>query len=195
MPTLVTLLRGSVSTQEEAQQALRKRLESLQKLENKEDAQAAIKLLYAEAKSLAMPFGETVEDILKEKGFVKKWGGKEIIDVPRVAKLTGLTSSIFRTNMWKSNCVVDMALVISMAIGLNLSPIMTDRLLMSAGLAFRLDNPEHLAYIFLLEYCRDLTIPECNKILDSLGIRKTRQLGSRSRGPDGNFKPYNKGED
>lgn len=195
MPTLVTLLRGSVSTQEEAQQALRKRLESLQKLENKEDAQAAIKLLYAEAKSLAMPFGETVEDILRQKGFVKKWGGQEKIDVPRVAELTGLNPGIFRTNMWKSDCVVDMALVISMAIGLKLSPVMTDRLLLSAGLAFRLDNPEHLAYIFLLEYCRDLTVPECNKILDSLGIRKTRQLGSHHRGKNGEFEGYNKDED
>ncbi|MFG6374189.1 MAG: hypothetical protein K1W04_08685 [Oscillospiraceae bacterium] len=190
-PTLATLLRGSASTQEEAQEVLRESLKSL----SKEDAQAKLKLLYAEAKSLAKPFGETVEGILREKGFVKQWGGQEKIDIPKVAKLTGLNPGIFRTNMWKSDCVVDMALVISMAIGLKLSPILTDRLLMSAGLAFRLDNPEHLAYIFLLEYCRDLTIPECNKILDSLGIRKTRQLGSRHRGKDGEFEGYHKDED
>lgn len=189
-PTITTFLKGSAPTQEEAREALRKHLEA----HNKKDAREALKQIYAEAKSLEMPFGETVEGILIEKGFIKKWGGKEIIDVPKASKLTGLNPNIFRTNMWKSDCVVDMALVISMAIGLKLSPIMTDRLLQSAGLAFRLDNPEHIAYIFLLEYCRDLTIPECNRILDGLGIRKTRQLGSRCRGKDGEFEGYNKDE-
>ena len=170
MPTSATFLSGSVSTQEEAQAIIKK---ALDKAGNAEDIW-------------------TVEDILREKGFTKKWGGEEIIDVPKVAKLTGLSPGIFRTNMWKSDCVVDMALVISMAIGLKLSPIMTNRLLQSAGLAFRLDNPEHIAYIFLLEYCRNMSIPECNKILDGLGIRKTRQLGSHQRGKNGEYEGYKK---
>lgn len=189
MPTSATFLSGSVSTQEEAQAIIKK---ALDKAGNAEDIWKKLKLVYKEAKSLAMPFGETVEDILREKGFTKKWGGEEIIDVPKVAKLTGLSPGIFRTNMWKSDCVVDMALVISMAIGLKLSPIMTNRLLQSAGLAFRLDNPEHIAYIFLLEYCRNMSIPECNKILDGLGIRKTRQLGSHQRGKNGEYEGYKK---
>lgn len=187
---LLTLPKGSASTQEEAQKMIKKWLEHPNKLKDKEAKQKALKQLYAEAKSLEMPFGETVADILKEKGLVKKWGGKELLDYPKAAKLTGLSLGIFRTNMWKSDCVIDMALVVSIAIGLKLSPILTDRLLQSAGLAFRLDNPEHIAYIFLLEYCRDLSIPECNKILDSLGIRKSRQLGSRHRGEDGEYEGY-----
>lgn len=192
MPTSATFLSGSVSTQEEAQEIIKK---ALDKAGNAEDIWKKLKLVYKEAKSLAMPFGETVESILKEKGYTRIWGNREILDYSKIEKLTGLNRSIFQTNMWKSDCVVDMALVISMAIGLKLSPIMTDRLLQSAGLAFRLDNPEHIAYIFLLEYCRDLSIPECNKILNRLGIRKTRQLGSFHRGKGGEFEGYNKDEE
>lgn len=92
--------------------------------------------------------------------------------------------------MWKTNCVVDMSLVVSMAIGFKLGPVLTDRLLQSAGLAFRLDNPEHIAYMFLLEYCRDLDVEKCNKILDSLGIGRSRQLGSHHRGKDGHYEGY-----
>lgn len=74
-----------------------------------------------------------------------------------------------------------MALVISICIGFNLSSTLSGSLLRSAGLNFRLSNPEHLAYIFLLEHCNELDIDECNKILEYLGVPKARQLGSHGR--------------
>lgn len=138
-----------------------------------------------------MPFGDTVFEIMKIKGLTKKYKGKEIPNYSKAVELTKLSRGVFQTNMWKTDCVVDMALVVSMAIGFKLDPLLTERLLQSAGLAFRLDNPEHLAYMFLLEYCQDLGVEECNKILDRLGIRKTRQLGSHSRGKGGHFDGYN----
>ena len=67
-----------------------------------------------------------------------------------------------------------------------------DRLLQSAGLAFRLDNPEHLAYLFLLEYCMDYSVEQCNKILEKLGIPKTKRLGSYGRGKNGESMEYKK---
>lgn len=191
---LVGLLRSFALTQNEVQDIFKKRLEAVSKVEaplKKEEAQEALNQLYKETSALTLPFGETVAKIMKKQGLTKMWRGKVILDIPRAVELTQLQAGIFRRNMWKTDCVVDMALVVSMAIGFKLSPILTDRLLQSAGLAFRLDNPEHIAYLFLLEYCQDLDVKECNKILDNLGIRKTRQLGSHHRGKDGNFEGYN----
>lgn len=127
-----------------------------------------------------------------EKGLTKIWHGKTILDVPKATELTGLNANVFRTNMHRSECVVDMGTVISMCIGFKLSPILTDRLLQSAGLAFRLDNPEHLAYLFLLEYCMDYSIEQCNKILEKLGIPKTKRLGSYGREKNGESMEYKK---
>lgn len=36
-----------------------------------------------------------------------------------------------------------------------------------------------------------ISVQECNSILDALGVRKTRQLGSHSRGHDGHYEGYN----
>lgn len=194
--TSVEMLKSSAFTKE-AQAAIKARLESTADVKiplTKEDAVKALNEVYKEASALTLPFGETVADIMRIQGITKKRGGKIILDVPRAVKLTHLSEGIFRTNMWKNDCVVDMALVVTMAIGFKLSDFLTDRLLQSAGLAFRFDNPDHLAYMFLLEYCKDLDIDECNKILDGLGVRKTRQLGSRPRGKDGQFEGYNKPE-
>lgn len=188
------LLRSFALTHEKQENNFKKRLETISKVKSpleREDAQKALEQLYKEASALTLPFGKTVEEIMNIKGLTKTWRGKKILDIPKAVELTGLSKGIFHTNMWKEDCVVDMSLVISLAIGFKLTPVLTERLLQSAGLAFRLDNPEHLAYMFLLEYCQDLSIQECNKILDALGIRKTRQLGSHSRGKDGYYEGYN----
>lgn len=133
--------------------------------------------------ALQKPFGETVADIMKMQGITKKKGEKEILDIGRACDLTGLNRNIFYTNMYKPDCVIDMALVVSISIGFKLGPILTQRLLQAAGLAFRLENPNHIAYIYILENCGDLTIEECNEVLESLGVKKTKRLGSYERKP------------
>lgn len=145
------------------------------------EAQKAIDKIYAEVPAVQPPFGQMVEDIMRTQGLVKKWGKRTILDTQKAAELTALNPDIFRVNMYKPNCTIDMALVISMCIGFKLSPILTHRLLLSAGLEFRLSNPEHLAYAFLLEHCKDRSVNECNEILEYLGVPKTRQLGSYSK--------------
>ncbi len=156
-----------------------------------EEASLTLQKIYAEATIIQKSFGDTVEEIMRSQGFEKKWGEKTILDVPRAVKVTGLSDGVFRTNMHKKDCVVDMACVISMCIGFRLSPILTQRLLQSAGLDFRLDNPDHIAYLFLLEHCKDYTIKECNEILTYLGVDKNRLLGSRPRGENGDPAEYN----
>ena len=188
------LLRSFALTHTKQENSFKKRLETIAKVQTplkREDAKKVLEQLYKEASALTLPFGETVAEIMKKKGLTKIWRDKEILDIPKAAELTGLSKGIFQTNMWKENCVVDMSLVVSLAIGFKLTPLLTDRRLQSAGLAFRLDNPEHLAYMFLLEYCQDLSIQDCNEILDALGVRRTRQLGSHSRGKDGYYEGYN----
>lgn len=195
---LAILLQGTTVTLEAAKSALEKRFEAVSKVKTPLDCESAERILreiYRDLKPAAQPFGETVDAIMREIGLTKKWGNEVKLDIPRAVKLTKLSKGIFQTNMWKSNCVVDMALVISMAIGFQLSNATTNRLLQSAGLAFRLDNPEHIAYMFLLEYCQGMSVEDCNKILNSLGIRKSRQLGSHPRGKDGEFEGYNKDEE
>lgn len=161
----------------------RKKLpEEIKKLAfSQEEAKKALERIYAQAPDVQKPFGDTVDDIMRSLGLTKKWGGKEILDTKVASELTGLNSEIFRRNMYKPNCTIDMALVISICIGFNLSSTLSGSLLRSAGLNFRLSNPEHLAYIFLLEHCNELDIDECNKILEYLGVPKARQLGSHGR--------------
>ncbi len=188
------LLRSCALTHKEQESNFKRRLEAISKAQaplKRNEAKEALEELYKEASALTLPFGKTVEDIMKAKGLTKTWGNKVILDVPKAVELTGLSKGVFQTNMWKDDCVVDMSLVVSLAIGFKLTPVLTERLLQSAGLAFRLDNPEHIAYMFLLEYCQDLSVQECNNILDALGVRKTRQLGSHSRGQDGQYEGYN----
>lgn len=188
------LLRSFALTHKEQESNFKRRLEAISNAQaplKRSEAKRALEQLYKEASALTLPFGKTVESIMKAKGLTKMWRGKEILDVPKAVELTGLSKGVFQTNMWKDDCVVDMSLVVSLAIGFKLTPVLTDRLLQSAGLAFRLDNPEHIAYMFLLEYCQDLSVQECNSILDALGVRKTRQLGSHSRGHDGHYEGYN----
>lgn len=188
------LLRSCALTHKEQKSNFKRRLEAISKAQaplKRNEAKEALEELYKEASALTLPFGKTVEDIMKAKGLTKTWGNKVILDVPKAVELTGLSKGVFQTNMWKDDCVVDMSLVVSLAIGFKLTPVLTERLLQSAGLAFRLDNPEHIAYMFLLEYCQDLSVQECNNILDALGVRKTRQLGSHSRGQDGQYEGYN----
>lgn len=164
---------------------LQKRIKLSEEIKNpafsQEEAKKALDRIYAQAPDVQKPFGDTVEDIMRSLGLTKKWGGKEILDTKAASELTGLNSEIFRVNMYKPNCTIDMALIISICIGFKLSPILTQRLLLSAGMDFRLSNPEHLAYIFLLEHCNELDIEECNNILEYLGVPRTRQLGSHGR--------------
>ena len=160
------------------------------KLSSEEAKTAFQEYIYAEAPAVQKSFGETVEDIMRIQGLTKMWRGEEILDVPTASELTGLNSGIFHANMYKPDCTVDMALVISMCIGFKLGPALTQRLLQSAGLTFRFENPEHIAYIFLLEYCKDFTIEQCNEFLQSLGIKRTKQLGSYRRGKDGEQAEY-----
>jgi hypothetical protein len=149
---------------------------------SKEEAQNALNKLYEEADDIQRPFGETVKSIMIKQGITKKWGGQEIIDTNSAAELTGLNEGIFKSTMYKPDCTISMSLVISMCIGFMLGSVFTSMLLNSAGLHFRLTNPEHIAYLFLLEHCKDSDIEECNAILEHLGIPKTKQLGSTERG-------------
>lgn len=142
------------------------------------EAQKAIDKIYAEVPAVQKSFGQTVEEIMITQGLVKKWGKRTILDVNEAARLTGLNADIFRVNMFKPNCAIDMGLVVSICIGFKIGSILTNRLLTSAGLEFRLSNPEHLAYIFLLEHCNDLSVYECNEILEYLGVPQARRLGS-----------------
>lgn len=204
---LINFIKDSERTQEETLKIFKEKVENIvsrgkdssksakdeKSAKNEKEALSkAIEALYREASVIQNPFGKTVEAIMIEKGLTKTWRGKTILDVPKATKLTGLNANVFRTNMHKSECVVDIGTVISMCIGFKLSPILTDRLLQSAGLAFRLDNPEHLAYLFLLEYCMDYSVEQCNKILEKLGISKTKRLGSYGRGKNGESMEYKK---
>lgn len=198
---LINFIKDSERTQEDTLKIFKEKVENIvsrgkdsskSAKDEKEALSKAIEALYREASVIQKPFGKTVEAIMIEKGLTKTWRGKTILDVPKATELTGLNANVFRTNMHKSECVVDMGTVISMCIGFKLSPILTDRLLQSAGLAFRLDNPEHLAYLFLLEYCMDYSVEQCNKILEKLGISKTKRLGSYGRGKNGENMEYKK---
>lgn len=202
---LIEFLKGRFCTQEETLKSFHQNIERIvsskeasdkkhigeeQALSESEALYKAINALYKEASAVQKPFGEIIKTIMEEKGFTKSWHGHTVLDVPRAAEVTKLSQNVFRTNMYKPNCVVDMSLIMSMCIGFKLSPVLTDRLLQSAGLAFRLDNPEHLAYLFLLEYCMDLSVTECNEILKKLGVAKTKRLGSYGRGKDGETLEY-----
>lgn len=149
-----------------------------------EEAKKALDKIYIEATIVQKPFGQTVEEIMIAQGIIKKWGKRDILDVSRAVELTGLNPGVFYTNMYKPNCVIDMALIISMCIGFKLSSVLTQRLLQSAGLDFRLDNPDHIAYLFLLEHCREFDVNKCNEVLEYLGVSKTKRLGSYGRGKD-----------
>ena len=198
---LINFIKDSERTQEDTLKIFQEKVENIVSRgidsgesanDEKEALSKAIEALYREASVIQKPFGKTVEAIMIEKGLTKIWHGKTILDVPKATELTGLNANVFRTNMHRSECVVDMGTVISMCIGFKLSPILTDRLLQSAGLAFRLDNPEHLAYLLLLEYCMDYSIEPCNKILEKLGIPKTKRLGSYGREKNGESMEYKK---
>lgn len=202
---LIEFLKDRVRTQEDTLEIFHKNIEQMvssneeadgkrnsetKVLSESEALYKAIEVLYKEASAIQKSFGEIVATIMKEKGFTKLWHGNSILDIPRASKLTGLNPGVFRTNMYRPNCVVDMSLIMSMCIGFKLSPVLTERLLQSAGLSFRFDNPEHLAYLFLLEYCRDFSVAECNEILAKLGIPKTKRLGSYGRGKGGESLEY-----
>lgn len=157
----------------------------------REELTQALKDLYNETRAIQRPFGETIKEILRKQGFEKQWHGKTILDLDRVSKATKLNRDIFEKSIHRPEVSIGMNIVISICIGLKLSPILTNRLLQSAGLAFRLDNAEHLAYMFLLEYCRDYDIEKCNQLLEELGVPKSRRLGSQGRSKDGQPLEYN----
>ncbi len=155
---------------------------------NESEAKEAFRnYLYAEAPAVQKTFGKCVEDIMVSQGLTKKWGidietgePKYKLDIPTAVQLTGLNRNVFY-NMYKLNAVVDISMVVSMCIGFNLNETFTHELLHSAGLSFRLDNPEHQAYLFLLQYCKDMPIEDCNDILEKIGVPKARRLGSYSK--------------
>ena len=159
---------------------------------SKEEAKEQLKAIYSEVPAIYKPFGETVADIMRTLGLTKKWAGEIRPDIAKAEALTGLNREIFRKTMYKNNCVVDMSLVISICIGFQLSNAYTHTLLNAAGLSFRLDNPEHLAYLFLLEHCKGMTIKECNEVLTKFDMPRSRQLGSHSRGPNGEPGTYDR---
>lgn len=196
---LAETIERSVLTQEGAIRILEKKLNELRKPDkqsglSKDKLKEAIKNLYSETSSVQKPLSETVDDILRAQGFEKQCHGKIILDFARASKMTKLNPDVFRKSIRNPNANIDMSIIMSICIGLRLSPILTDRLLQSAGLAFRLDNPEHLAYIFLLEYCKDFTIDQCNQLLEDLGVRKERRLGSHGRKKDGTPMEYTRKE-
>lgn len=185
----------SILTQEEAIAILKKKIDEL-KTSDKQcsvtggELKQALTDLYNEAASVQRPLDEMVDEILRAQGFEKQYHGKIIIDYAKASRLTKLNQDVFRKSIRNPNANIDMSIVMSICIGLKLSAVLTDRLLQSAGLAFRLDNPEHLAYIFLLEYCKDFDIDQCNQLLKDLGIRKERLLGSHGREKDGSTMEY-----
>lgn len=192
---LVETIAQSVLTPKEAIEILEKKLNELKMSDNQSripqyQLKKALMDLYNEAAAVQRPLDETIDEILCAQGLVKQYHGKTIIDYARASKLTKLNQGVFRKSIRNTNANIDMSIVMSICIGLKLSSVLTDRLLQSAGLAFRLDNPEHLAYIFLLEYCKDLDIDQCNQLLKDLHIRKERWLGSHGRGKDGTSMEY-----
>lgn len=58
----------------------KKRIEAdskVEKLLTKEDAQKALMELYKEASALTLPFGKTVEEIMKKQGLTKRRGARK----------------------------------------------------------------------------------------------------------------------
>jgi len=159
---------------------------------SQEEAKKVLEKMYIDADTLQPPFGEKVAGLMKKRGMTKKWGNRIILDVKKAADLTGLNDNIFKSTMFKPNCFIEMNVVIAISIGFNLGPILTGELLKSAGLDFRLKNPEHLAYIYLLEHCQDKSRYECNEILEYLGVPPTKLLKSYGRGGGGEEGAYNK---
>ncbi len=89
---------------------------------NQEEAKKALDKIYVEATVVQKSFGQTVEEIMRVQGITKRWGGRQILDSSKAEELTGLNRNVFITNMYKSNCTIDMALIISICIGFKLSP-------------------------------------------------------------------------
>ena len=96
--SLAILLKSSVMTQEESVKILQERYKNTvfpNTPITQEQAQKILKDIYKENNAYKLPFGETVAEIMRLKGFTKKYRGKEILDVPRASKLTGLNPNIF----------------------------------------------------------------------------------------------------
>lgn len=118
------------------------------------------------------PFGQAVCDIMRMKGLKT---AKEF------EEYTGLNRNIYYT-MKKPNCNIEMQLVISICIGFKLDTVSTQLLLESAGLDFNMNNLYHRAYLYIIEYYKDKSIENCNKVLEYLGVPASKRLGSYERG-------------
>lgn len=146
-----------------------------------------LKKHYSTDLAVIKPFGTLVEEILLAEGITKKQHGKTVIDYKRASARTGLNENIFRVTMHKPDCTIKLPLVISLCIGLNLSSDLTNQLISAAGLSIRICNPDHRAYLFLLENRMEhgSSIVRCNEILKDAGVKPSRRLGSCGRGKDG----------
>ena len=127
--------------------------------------------VYEMATVVQKPFGEAVQEIMDKRN----------LSVSDAVELTGLNRNIFYT-MKKPECNIEMNLVISLCIGFQLDTVSTQLLLQSAGRSFNLNNREHRAYLYLIEYYKDTDIETCNEILECLNIPNFKQLGSYERG-------------
>lgn len=93
------LLRSCALTHKEQKSNFKRRLEAISKAQaplKRNEAKEALEELYKEASALTLPFGKTVEDIMKAKGLTKTWGNKVILDVPKAVELTGLSKGVFQ---------------------------------------------------------------------------------------------------
>lgn len=136
---------------------------------------------YLISTAVQKPFGKAVLEVMQIKGLK---GPSDFTEY------TGLNPNIYYT-MQKSNCNIELNLVISICIGFNIDAVSTQLLLQSAGCGFNLNNRIHRAYLYLIEYYKGADIDECNDILEILNVPETKQLGSYERGPY-NLKKSNK---
>ncbi len=128
--------------------------------------------IYEISQAVQKPFGEAVLAMMKIRGLE---GAKAF------SECTGLNRNIYYT-MQKPDCNIEMQLVISICVGFKLDTVSTQLLLESAGLGFNLNNPNHRAYLYIIEYYKDTDIETCNKILEYLDIPASKRLGSYERG-------------
>lgn len=71
--------------------------------------------------------------------------------------------------------------LMSICVGYQLDLMTTLSLFDSLGLGFNRHNRRDYAYSYLLTRCRGMDIPECNEVLDALGIPECYWLGSKER--------------
>lgn len=140
--------------------------------------------------------GDALEQIIKE--FEKSYTQSHRLNIPFKERIKSVldgetyTSFAYTTELspnmlYRIKNVVDekdppqRKTLMSICVGYQLDLMTTLSLFDSLGLSFNVHNRRDYAYCFLLTRCRGMDIPECNEVLDALGIEKRYWLGSRER--------------